>query len=450
MPVDYYALLSRYVGHRVCLSLHGQVNVWGKIASVCYDGLRVVDTIVVGELESPGPFSSGQYGGPQPPAGSRSCETLIHVNQVLAVTCLDDELPPPPCDREEAESHGPRLLVEPIELVLSPPLATLIAAELPDRLSKLRGQIASDLGLLLPEIQVRPGARLAGHSYVVRLRGVTANEGRVEPDRFLALETGPVQKRVTGPAAEDTPCGARGAWIERGQRELAEMYGYTILDPTSLIVARLDHLFRARAPELFGRQQLEDLLDQVRVMAPAIAEEVLPELIRPRQLQKILRNLLREGVPVRDMETILEALSDAARETNETFELTERVRQSLAPALTERYRDSSGTLYVVTLDPTLEAALDRTVRHTTRGRQLQITAVQGESILSVLATRLEELRERGRPEVVLTTAPLRAPLRALAASRVPQAIVLSHEEVESGTRIASIGMVFYSGLFQAC
>lgn len=447
MPVDYYALLSRYLGRRVCVSLHGQVNVWGRVASVCYDGVRMVDTVVAGELDGPGPFSSShQLGAPQPPAGAHTSETLIHVNQVLAVTCLDEDLPPAPVEREPQES-GPRLLVDPIELTLSSHWIAQ-APELTDRLTRLRAQIASDLGLLLPEIQLREDPRMPAGAWQVQLRGVTSAEGVLELDRLLAVVTPQVERTLAGQPAENLPHGGHGFWIERPQREVAELYGYAIFDPPGVLIARLDELFRERAPDLFGRQQLEDLLDQVRVMAPAIAEEVLPELIRPRQLQKILRNMLREGVPVRDMETILETLSDAARETTDTHELTERVRQAVSASLTQRYRDASGTLHVVTLDPTLEAALDRTVRHSPRGRQLQINAMQSEAILTALAARLEELHDQGWPAVVLTTSSLRAPLRALSATRLPHCVVLSHDEIEPGTRIASVGMVFFSGLFQ--
>lgn len=440
MTTDFYSLLNRYLNRQVCLTLHGQTNVWGRVAGVCYDGLRMVDTVVAGELDSSSQFAE--------PRGPRSKETLIHLNQVLAVTCLDDDLPEPATEAEPRTQASVGLLVDPIEVGVGVQLYRHVA-ELGERMSRLRHQVASDLGLLLPEIQIRSTPTVEANGYLIRLRGVTAEEGTVRLGSLLALITGPLTKTINQENEFETPLGMSGVWIDRAQREVAEWYGYTVVEPVDLIAARLDRLFRQRAPDLFGRQQLEDLLDQVRVMAPAIVEEVLPELIRPRQLQKILRNLLREGVPVRDMETILEALSDAARETNDVFELTERVRQALGPALSQRYRDEQGTLSVVALDPSLEAALDRAVRQSSRGRELKLTAMQSESVLDTLSTHLADLRAQGRPEVVLTTSRVRAALRALIAARHPHCIVLSHEEVGPDTVISNVGIVFYTGLFQS-
>ena len=147
------------------------------------------------------------------------------------------------------------------------------------------------------------------------------------------------------------------------------------------------------------------------------------------------------------METILEALSDAAHETTDPYRLTERVRQALASALTERYRDASGTLAVVTLDPALEQALTRCVERSSRGPRLQLTSMQSESLLASLAGRMSELRAAGRPEVIVTTVELRASLRELAAPRLPRCVVLSQEEIEAGTGVENVGMVFYSVLF---
>ena len=452
MAADYYSLLARYVGHHVCLTLHGQTNVWGRVAGVCYDGVRLVDTIVSGDLDSGGPFSSNPA-GPQPPPGARSHETLIHVNQVLAVTCLDEDLPDAPSDRETRQNHA-GLLVDPIELWLGSALRLLAERptnrrqSLQDQVNLLRNRMAKDLGLWLPEIRIRETSDLAPYAYTVKLRGVTAITAELPADKLLALETSTPTKLICDSPPVETPCGLPGVWIEPRQQELAEMYGYSVLPPPAVVVAHLDALFRDRAPQMFGRQQLEDLLDQVRAVSPALVEEVLPELIRPRQLLKILRNLLSEGVPVRDMDTILESLPEAIHDTTDPTELTERVRHALAHSLTERYRDSSGTLHAVTFDPTLEASLTRVVRHSSsKGRQLQLSAVQCESLLSSLSTRLAEMRAKGCPEVVLTTTPLRAPLRALTATRLPKCVILSHEEIAPTARVSSIGMIFYSALF---
>lgn len=439
---DYYSMLSRYVGHRVCLTLHGQINVWGSVASVCYDGVRVTDVTIGGDLDNPAAFGEMSEGA------NSSREALLHINQILAVTCDDDDLP----DKveETARTERPQLLVDPLELMLGTDLALTLEdvphVQLKDQLDRLRAEIAGELGVLLPEARIREERRIGPEEFIVKIRGVTAASGRVETARLLAVETSDASKPLDGLRVDRF--GLSGYWIERPQRELAELYHYEVLDVMGMLMVQLEAIFRERAADLFGRQQLEDLLDQVRLVAPALVDEVVPHLVRPRKLQKVLRNLLREEVSIRDLETILETLSDIAGETKDVYELTERVRQALTFALMEHLCDN-GTLHVVSLDPALETSLARLVQKSPRGPQIMLTPQQRDALLAAVDEQLDELRQMRQPQTLLTTSRLRAALRSLLSARFPRCAVLSHEELDSAAEVETVGMVFDSDDFHS-
>jgi flagellar biosynthesis protein FlhA len=441
MSGDFFSLLRRYHNRNVCLSLHGQVSVWGRVADICYDGVRLTEARIGSDLDGLGSFHSATG-----PAGESQRETLVHMNQILAVTCLDESLPEPL--PEGPPSVHRRLLVEPIELLLGSELRSLAEdGDLVVRLDDLRGQLAGELGLSLPAIPVLEHVRLPERSFLVRLRGVQTVRGTIEPDKGLALETAEVTRPIGGKRLLVNPFPQPAWWIKLAQREVAEHYGYSVLPASAVILGHMHVLFRRRAADLFGRQQLEELLDQLRLTSPALVEEVIPDLIRPRQLQKLLRALLRDHVPIRDLETILETLSEVAYETEDLDRLVERVRQSLASTLTDRYRDAENRIHAVTLDPALESALVRIVRRGPRGPVLELSPSQQAVLVPLVEAHLAELRRQGRPEVLVTSSPLRAAVRALLVASMPYCAVLSHEEIDAGTTIEVSGVVFAAKLF---
>lgn len=454
MSSDYYSLLKRYSQRRVCLTLHGQMAAWGKVAEVCYDGLRLVEAQVVSELDNPGLFQQLTQEQAHPNA-PKFRETLVHLNQILAITCLDPDLPEPEPEKSADQTAERRLLVDPLELVLGSNLIPLVeevpvADTLPARLEQLRTNLAADLGLLLPKMTIRSHKSLAANEYVLRIRGVAALRGTLEADEQFALEAEPVNKVLSGRKVKKSPFGLPGVWIRRGQSEQAELYGYQIVQPAGYLVSAFESLFRKRAADLFGRQQLEELLDQVRLSAPAVVEEVIPDLMRPRHLLKILRALLRELVPIRDLEGILETLADCAFETNELDVLVERVRQGVATTLMDRYCDASGHLYAIPIDHHLEEVLLEMVRPSSRGPQLVLTPRQRRGLLGNLQPRLAELAGQKRPEIVVTQTPLRAALAQMLGVAYPHVLTLSYDEIEAATEVHCTAPVHVSGeLFPA-
>ncbi|MEK6239588.1 MAG: flagellar biosynthesis protein FlhA, partial [Planctomycetales bacterium] len=286
MSSDYYSLLQRYLGRQVNLTLSGQTNVSGQVAAVCYDGLRLVDATLSGNPEGAHEFDAWDSS-----ADSRG-ETLIHLNQILAVSCHDTDLPNSPSDPLGDLDAVPRLMAESLEVQLGSELAETVSEGAKDafveRMGKVRARIAGDLGLLLPDFAVCESTELDPSAFLVKIRGTAAATGAVEMKRLLAAETDAVTKRVEGTPVMEAPLGLAALWIDRHQREPAELYGYEVFNAAGQLSLQLEDVFRRNAAELFGRQQLEELLDQARVTVPALVDEVVPHLLRPRRLQKIL------------------------------------------------------------------------------------------------------------------------------------------------------------------
>ncbi|QGJ70040.1 Hypothetical protein PBC10988_17290 [Planctomycetales bacterium 10988] len=455
MSADFYSMLNRYVGRRICLTLHGQTNIWGKVAAVYYDGLRLSQAIVSTDFDS--------YTGFDQPISARgepsSRETMVHVNQILAVTCLEEDLPEVEESPSQTASNAEKpLVVETLVLEVGSALYESLSKEkeesFEDQTSALRQRIASDLGLFLPDWRLQKSKQLEEDEFVVKVRGVRVGKGTVFPKRFLALARRPFLKPLATESVAPSllPYGVTGWWIRRPEREMAEAHGYEVLDMVGFLVLHLEEIVRLNAARLFGRQQLQELLDQTRTIAPSLVEEVIPEMLSPRKLQKVLRLLLREQVPVRDMETILETISDWQHEVREPRELADKLRLALASVLVERCQNEQNTLEVILLDPALESALSRLLRNVNRsvGMTLGLTPKQRSVLLSALEEELEEAQIQGRSQVVLTSARLRSPLWQLLSSRLPHCHVLSHEEVEqSGEHMESTGMVFHTEGFPA-
>lgn len=449
MSLDYLSLLKRYQGKRVCLSLHSQTSFWGTVAGISFDSVRLTDVQLVSEVDLPNLFHHEGHNS----QGLRYRETLIHLNQIVAVTCLDEHLAEPPLDHPANAALERRAVVEAIEILVGNDLSPLFDEQRgdfwPAANDRLRAILATDLGLLIPRIAWREVAALGPRSYVITIRGVTAFRGQLEVDKLLAIEPAQPVKHLPGKRQAHTPLGLAGIWIRRGLREMAELYGYALHEPLAIFALQLEQVLRQRAGDLFGRQQLEDLLDQVRLVAPAAVEEVIPEIMPPRQLQKVLRFLLREGVPVRDMETILEAVAELGSTTPDLEQLSEQVRLALSALLTERYCDSRGVVSAITLDPALEIPLIKALRPGKRFGRLELTGAQGEALVAAIETHAAELRSQGKPEVLLAARAIRAALRTLIAKRLPRCVVLSPDEIEATATIEVAAVIFGGKAFDA-
>ena len=274
------------------------------------------------------------------------------------------------------------------------------------------------------------------------VKGVEAGKGELKPGRLLAMNaTGAAQSEggLTGEATQEPAFGLPALWISAADRERAEMMGYTVVDPETVLITHLSELVKRYGPELLTRQDVQKLLDTLGKDHPKVIEEMIPHHISLGGIQKVLQNLLREDVPIRDLLTIIETLADHAPNIKETDELTELVRQSLSRTITTAFRSVDGLIPVMTVDPQIE----RLIRERAQ-EGISIEPQNAQRIMAAVQTAVEVFGRRGLLPVFLTASGVRRHLRQLISHYLPQIAVLSHNEIASGARIQSLGMVRWS------
>ncbi|HXG51820.1 MAG TPA: flagellar biosynthesis protein FlhA [candidate division Zixibacteria bacterium] len=309
-----------------------------------------------------------------------------------------------------------------------------------ERIRALRRQFLSDRGFLVPQIHIRDNLRLGSKQYAILVKGVEAGKGELRPGRLLAMNAaGAVDADLPGEPTKEPAFGLPARWISPADRERAEMMGCTVVDPETVLITHLSELIKRYSPELITRQDVQRLLDALAREHPKVVEELIPHHMTLGGVQKVLQNLLREDVPIRDLLTIVETLADRAPDSKDTDELTEHVRQALARAITLAYRSPEGVLPVMTVDPQIE----RMVRERAQeGVPLEPQAAQ--RIMTAVQRAAETFTARGLLPVFLAGAAVRRQLRQLIGHYLPQIAVLSHNEIADGVKVQSLGVVRWS------
>jgi flagellar biosynthesis protein FlhA len=343
-----------------------------------------------------------------------------------------------------------QLLVDPLELELGYGLIKLAdpasGGDLLDRVTRVRHKIAQELGIILPKVRIRDNIRLDQRGYQIKLRDVPIAWGDVYPDGWLAIDTGAVTAGIPGIETTEPAFGRPARWIEPGQKERAELLGYSVVEPTSVIVTHLTEVVRSHAEELLSRQHVHELLNNLKERSPKVVEELIPDLLKPAQVHAILGNLLRERVPIRDLEVILETLGEYADRTKDLTILTEYARHSVSRIICQQYRDSKRTLHVVTLDPALEDVLAAGFEFGERGFHVKLSPQVAESVTNELSRQLQQLVQQGHPPVVLCSPHVRTGLRQITAVALPKLAVLSLNEVTRDTAVEPHGQVSLSAI----
>jgi flagellar biosynthesis protein FlhA len=337
------------------------------------------------------------------------------------------------------------LYVDPLELEIGFRLIGLAdpsrGGNLLERLRTVRQRVARELGLIVPQVRIHDEIGLTPHEYRVKIRGTIVGHGVAYAGRLLAIPPAGLVTRPDGRDGIDPVTGQPAVWIHADGREVAELAGCQILEASAVVAGHFGEIVCNHADELLTREQIERLLDRVRSTAPTLVAEVVPGLLRAGELQRVLQNLLRERLSIRDLETILETLAMHAGKIKEIDALTEHVRQSLSRQITESYRGGDGRLRVVTLSRPLDARL------TAAGSQLDIRPAEAlgdettQSIVRSVAMAVGTLVKSGLPPVILTSAPARAVLKDLTRAELPRLIVLSHREIPRDTPIEVLGSV---------
>jgi flagellar biosynthesis protein FlhA len=371
------------------------------------------------------------------------CLGLAYVVRKPAEQATENQ-PATPTKKETRDVQ--RLLdVDVLELAVGHGLASLANDELLDRVVAVREQIAVELGIVVPAITVRDSDKLGVNDYAIKIRGQLVARGVAYPDQFLAIDTG----EAAGPIqhGEETADPARhrlAYWITEPQRDDAEMLGYVVLEAPAVMLSHVTEVVRAHAHELLTRQAVKNLLDNLKTRASAVVEEVVPALIKPGELQKVLQNLLRERVPVRDLETILETLGDHAARTKDSEMLTDAVRVALARAICKQYADEHDRLFCLMLDPHLEEIIAGHLEHAdgvVGSSVMTMPPAQQQRIGQEIADHAESAERDGHSVVVLTSPAVRAAVKKLVETLAPHLAVLSLAEVVGDVRPEVVSVI---------
>jgi flagellar biosynthesis protein FlhA len=336
------------------------------------------------------------------------------------------------------------LHVDPLELEIGFRLIGLAdparGGNLLDRLKTVRQRVAREMGLIVPQVRIHDQVGLAPHEYRVKIRGTVVGQGVAHAGRLLAVPPAGLVTRPDGRDGVDPVTGQPAVWIHADGRELAELAGCRVMETAAVIAGHFGEIVSSHADEILTREQVERLLDRVRSSAPTLAGEVVPGVLRAGELQRVLQNLLRERVGIRDLETILETLAVHAGKTRDIDVLTEQVRRSLARQITESYRGPDGRLRVVSLGTRLDDRLAAASQDESRPSEtLGEETTRG--IVQAVAEAVGTLVESGYPPIILTTTGARAVLKDLTRADLPRLVVLSQREIPRDTPVEILGKV---------
>jgi flagellar biosynthesis protein FlhA len=313
------------------------------------------------------------------------------------------------------------------------------------RITLIRRQLAMDLGVVLPTSRVRDNLQLRPNTYIVKLRGVEVARGELMVNNFLAMNPGTAEDGLEGIPTTEPAFGLPALWVGAGQRENAELLGYTVVDPSSVLTTHLTEVIKTHAPSILSRQDVKGLVDNLRRDYSALIDELVPNLLTLGEIQKVLQNLLRERVSVRDLVSILEALADAARATKDTDLLTEYARRALARSITSFYKDEQGNLAAMMLAPQVDAALSGALQQSDQGTQVAIDPSTAQRLLQRIGREMERMAQHGYQPVLICSSRLRLPLRRLTERSLPNLTLLSFGEIVPQINVVSAGLVTLDG-----
>ena len=345
----------------------------------------------------------------------------------------------------QPENVNSLLQVDPIELEFGYgiiPLADVNqGGDLLDRVVMIRRQIALELGTVVPIIRLRDNIQLNPNQYIIKIKGIQVSEGEILFDHYMAMNPGYVEEEITGIPTFEPSFHLPAIWITEGQRERAESMGYTVVDPPSIIATHLTEIIRQYISELLTRQDVQNLVNNLKESNPSLVEELVPKLLGLGEIQKVLQNLLKEGISIRDLLTVFETLADYAATTRDTDILTEYVRQSLKRAISSKFFPANETTSVVTLDPKLEQDIMASVKQTENGAYLALDPEKTKDIMKSVGNEVNKLENLGKNPIVITSPIVRMYFKRLTEDYYRDLIVVSYNEIDNNIELQSVGMV---------
>jgi flagellar biosynthesis protein FlhA len=350
----------------------------------------------------------------------------------------------------EGELAAPRdaaldaLAIDPLELAIGFGLVPLVDGQTGSLLSRVRvvrKQIATELGMVIPPVRIHDEIGLDSHEYVVKVRGAEVARGRVMPGHHLAMDPGDAIGSLAGIPTTEPAFGLPATWITDEGRAEAEALGFTVVDLESVVVTHLTETIRSHADELLTRQETRNLLDQLKQTNAAVVEEVVPDVLTLGEIQRVLQALLHEGVSVRDLGAIIEAVGDKARITRDPYLLAEYARQALGRSITAPHVGPDQRLRAVALDPAIEQEFSEAIVQTPDGEYLALDPERAQTLLGALREHAEGTLAAGSRPILVCSARVRRHLRRLVEQALPHLPVCSYNEIAPGIRVETIGVV---------
>jgi len=313
-----------------------------------------------------------------------------------------------------------------------------------DRVVMLRKQFATEMGFVIPSVKLRDSSRLNPNQYAIKFKGEEIARGDVLVDHYLALAPDGVTEEIDGIETTEPAFGIPAKWFSEDKRIKAELAGYTLIDPTSVIITHLSEIIKRHAHELLTRQEVNTLLENLKKVNAVLVNDLIPSVVQMADLQKVLANLLREGVPIRDLETILETMGDYMPAVKDIDLVTEYVRQALKRSITRRFADA-GRIKVVTLDAQIENLIMNSVKKMETGSYLSLEPQVIQSIVQTTDNELNKVRDLVEHSIVLTSPIVRVYFKKLIDQFIPDVVVLSFNEVDSNVQIQALGNISMAG-----
>jgi flagellar biosynthesis protein FlhA len=314
--------------------------------------------------------------------------------------------------------------------------------ELLDRIKSVRRQFALEMGFIVPPLHIRDNLQLKSSEYGILIKGVEVSRGSIMTGRLLAMNPGTIEKEIDGIQTTEPTFGLPAVWITTSDKQKAQMAGYTVVDPSTVITTHIKETIKRHASELLGRQETQALIDKFKESNPKVIEELIPDVLSLGKVQKVLQNLLKEQISIRDLRTILEQLADYGPSSKDTDILTEYVRQAMARPITKQFQSADGSLSVVTLDRGVEELIQSSIQRTEVASFLALEPTVAEKLLVKLQEAVEAISPQIETSPVLLASPgIRHHLRKFVERFIPDLAVLSHSEITPSVQIKTLKVV---------
>jgi len=337
------------------------------------------------------------------------------------------------------------LKVDALEVEIGYGLIPLVDAnqggDLLERVSVIRKQLASELGIIVPAIRIRDNIQLKPNEYRIKVKGINITEYEIMPEHVMAINPGYIKDEIDGFKTREPAFGLSAVWIIPNLKEIAENKGYTAVEPSAVMATHLTETIKTYAAELLTRQDVAHLIETLKEDHPSLVEDVVPNVVSFSIIQKVLRSLLNERVPIRDLATIMETITDYHQATKETDVLAEYVRMALKRQITEMYKDKDNKIYVFTIDPGIEQMLTDAVQNTKQGLMLVINPADSERLIAAVGVQIDKISEAGHNPICLSSPNVRLALKRLTEAAYPALTVLSYNEISNNVEVVSTGTV---------